>query len=135
MIDSSYQRSVMKTKHSLSIGITRVDDKVFMEMKAIGKLTHEDYLTITPMLESAVREVKHPKINVLLDATAFSGWELRAAWDDFKLGLKHGKAFGKVAIVSGSKWLEYAAIMGAWFIGGEMKHFDDTEPAINWLNT
>jgi len=29
--------------------------------------------------------------------TELQGWELRAAWDDFKIGLKHGGDFEKVA--------------------------------------
>ena len=124
----------MNKKHGLSVGITRVDEQVFMEMKAIGKLTHEDYQTITPMLESAVKGIEHPNVNVLLDATKFKGWELRAAWDDFKLGLKHGKEFDKIAIVGHSKWLQYAAKMGSWFVAGQSKHFDELEDAINWLN-
>jgi len=124
----------MTKKHGLSIGITRVDEQIFMEMKAIGKLTHEDYLTITPMLESAVKGIEHPKVNVLLDATEFKGWELRAAWDDFKLGLKHGKEFNKIAIVGHSKWLSFAVKMGSWFIAGKSQQFDDLKDAIAWLN-
>jgi hypothetical protein len=123
----------MTNKHGLSIGITRVDDKLFMEMKATGKLTHEDYKTITPMLDSAVKGIDHPNINMLLDATELKGWELRAAWDDFKLGLKHGKEFNKIAIVGHEKWMEYAAKMGSWFIAGQSKQFDDLKEATDWL--
>ena len=41
--------------------------------------------------------VTGPKIQVLFDMTELQGWELRAAWDDFKIGLKHGGDFEKVA--------------------------------------
>ncbi len=37
-------------KHGLSIGIERVDNNFFLSLKAVGKLTHEDYETITPMI-------------------------------------------------------------------------------------
>ena len=35
-------------RHGLSIGIERVGSEFFLSLKAIGKLTHEDYETITP---------------------------------------------------------------------------------------
>jgi hypothetical protein len=42
----------------------------------IGKLTHEDYGTITPMIESALEGVKAPKIRVFLDASELEGWKM-----------------------------------------------------------
>ncbi|MFV0561952.1 hypothetical protein [Malaciobacter mytili] len=35
-------------KHGLSIGINRIDNEFYLALKAIGKLTHEDYEKITP---------------------------------------------------------------------------------------
>ncbi len=66
-------------KHGLSIGIERVDNNIFLSLKAIGKLTHEDYEIITPIINSALSEVEMPKVNVLIDGTEMEGWELRAA--------------------------------------------------------
>ena len=85
-------------RHGLSIGIEQVGDQIFLALKAIGKLTHEDYETITPMIDSALSAVKQPHVKVLIDATELEGWEPRAAWDDFKLGLKHGNEFDKIAM-------------------------------------
>ena len=124
----------MIKKHGLNLGISRVGEHVFMELKAIGKLSHEDYASITPMLESAIAGIDHPKINVLIDATEFEGWELRALWDDFKLGLKHGQKFEKMAMVGNKKWMSYAVKIGSWFIAGDAKHFEDLTEAIVWLN-
>jgi len=124
----------MIKKHGLNLGITRVDNHIFVELKAIGRLSHEDYQTLTPMLESAIAGIDHPEINVLIDATDFEGWEMRALWDDFKLGLKHGKEFQKMAIVGNKKWMSYAVKIGSWFIAGNAKKFDDITEAIVWLN-
>ena len=33
-------------RHGLSIGIERVDNNFFLSLKAVGKLTHEDYKKI-----------------------------------------------------------------------------------------
>lgn len=121
-------------KHGLSIGIERIQSNIFLSLKAIGKLTHEDYVLITPMIDSALSEVKMPKVNVLIDGTEMEGWELRAAWDDFKIGLKHGSEFKKIAIYGNKNWQEIAAKIGSWFISGEVKYFEDYESAFNWLN-
>jgi hypothetical protein len=120
-------------KHGLSIGIERIDGSFFLSLKAIGKLTHGDYQMITPLIDSALEGVKDPKINVIVDGTELEGWEPRAAWDDFKLGLKHGREFEKIAIVGNKKWQERIAKVGSWFISGEVKYFESDSEALSWL--
>ena len=122
------------SRHGLSIGIERINKEFFLSLKAVGKLTHEDYLMINPMIDSALEGVKKPKIKVLIDGTEMEGWELRAAWDDFKLGLKHGCEFEKIAIHGNRNWQEITAKIGSWFISGEIKYFEDYDEAIAWLD-
>lgn len=121
-------------KHGLSIGVERVGEEFFMTMSIDGKLTHEDYEIIVPMLESAIAGVKDPKVKVLVDMLHFDGWELRATWDDLKLGLKHGNKFSRIAIIGNKKWEEYMAKVGSWFISGEMKYFENKADACQWLS-
>jgi hypothetical protein len=121
------------TKHGLSIGIERFENDFFLSLKAIGKLTHEDYEIITPMIDSALAQVKDPKVNVLMDATELEGWELRAAWDDFKLGLKHNNEFRKIAIYGNKNWQKISAKLGSWFMSGEIQYFDNLQDALNWV--
>lgn len=120
-------------KHGLSIGIERVGDDFFLSLKAVGKLTHADYEVITPLIDSALASVKDPRVDVLIDGTELEGWGLRAAWDDFKLGLKHSNEFNKIAIYGNKNWQEIAAKVGSWFISGEVKYFDDLGSATVWL--
>ncbi|KTF09338.1 STAS/SEC14 domain-containing protein [Pseudoalteromonas sp. 10-33] len=89
---------MVHTTHGLSIGLERAGREFFLKLKAVGTLTHDDYKIITPMINSALGEVKHPVVNALIDGSELEGWELRAAWDDLKLGVKHSKEFKKVAI-------------------------------------
>jgi len=121
------------TRHGLSIGIERVDSEFFLSLKATGKLTHADYQKINPMIDSALEGVKDPQIKAFIDGSELQGWELRAAWDDFKLGLKHGNEFSKIAIFGNKKWQEYTAKIGSWFISGEVKFFEDSDQALAWL--
>ena len=121
------------TKHGLSVGMERVGTVCYVSIQASGLLTHEDYKVITPILESAIAGVTGPKIRVLFDASEFKGWELRAAWDDFKIGLKHGNEFSKIAIYGNQHWQEWAAKIGSWFISGEVKFFEDHGAALSWI--
>jgi len=120
-------------RHGLSIGIERVNDNFFLSFKAIGKLTHDDYLTITPMIESALLGGHRTIKKKIFDASQLDGWEIRAAWDDFKLGLKHGSEFEKIAIYGNKRWQEMSAKIGSWFISGEVKYFEDYDEALEWL--
>ena len=120
-------------RHGLTIGIERVDNDFFLSLKATGKLTHKDYEKINPMIDAALEGIKDPKIKVFIDGSELEGWELRAAWDDFKLGLKHGSEFEKVAIFGNKKWQEFTAKLGSWFISGEVKYFESETDALSWL--
>ena len=121
-------------RHGLSVGIERTGERFFLSLKAQGKLTHKDYEVIAPMIDSALAEVKDPKVLAFIDGTELEGWGPRAAWDDFKLGLKHGSEFEKIAIYGNKKWQEYAAKIGGWFISGETKFFENEEEALAWLH-
>ncbi|UTM59259.1 STAS/SEC14 domain-containing protein [Photobacterium sp. CCB-ST2H9] len=123
----------MQTTHGLFFEVDRHDDNFFMELKAVGKLTHEDYEQITPLIDEALAGVEHPKVNVYFDGSEFEGWELKAAWDDLKLGLKHGKKFHRIAIYGDKKWIDVMAKVGSWFISGEVKCFDTPVDALAWL--
>ena len=120
-------------RHGLSIGIERINEHFILTLRVIGKLTHEDYGTITPMIESALEGVKEAKIKVFIDASELEGWEMRAAWDDFKLGIKYGGKFEKIAILGNKRWQELATKISAWFMSGESKYFEDAKEALNWL--
>ena len=86
------------------------------------------------MIDSAIASVKEAKVKVLIDGTELEGWELRAAWDDFKLGLKHNNEFEKIAIYGNKNWQEITAKIGSWFISGEVQYFENIDDALSWLN-
>jgi len=124
----------MKTfRHGISVGIERVGSDFFMTFTAVGKLTHADYKVITPMIDSALEGIKEPKIKVLVDLTQFEGWELKAAWDDFKIGLKHGNKFVRMAMLGNKPWQAWMSKVAGWFIAGEVEYFEEEAAAIAWL--
>ncbi|MDW6019075.1 STAS/SEC14 domain-containing protein [Vibrio plantisponsor] len=120
-------------RHGLSIGLDRIGNEFIVSIKAVGRLTHDDYQVISPMIDAALIKVNQPKVKVLFDATELKGWELRAAWDDFKLGLKHGSDFDKIALYGNRDWQEVSAKIGNWFVSGEIKYFENYSDAVTWL--
>lgn len=123
----------MSYLHGIHIEVEQVGNQVFMEFKAIGTLTHQDYEKVTPLIEDALSGIDDPIVNVYVDGTEFEGWELQAAWDDLKLGLKYGRKFNKVAIYGNQRWQQVMSKVGGWFISGETRYFEDSIDAINWL--
>ncbi|MDP2505185.1 MULTISPECIES: STAS/SEC14 domain-containing protein [unclassified Oceanobacter] len=122
-----------RKQHGLSIGINRENERFFISLKAQGILTHRDYETITPLLDGALAEVNDPKVRIMIDGSEFEGWELQAAWDDLKLGLKHGSEFERIAIYGNADWQQWIARIASWFIAGEVRFFDNYIDALDWL--
>jgi hypothetical protein len=120
-------------RHGLSIGIERINSDLFLTLKAVGTLQHSDYEVIVAMIESALAGVEDAKVKVFFDGTELDGWEIRAAWDDLKLGIKHGSEFKKVAIFGNKRWQEMSAKVGSWFVSGDIKYFENETEAFDWL--
>lgn len=121
------------SRHGFAIGVERSSDKLYISMKAYGRLTHQDYLQMTPLLTAALTGVPDKFADVLVDLTELEGWELRAAWDDLQLGLKHGSAFRKIAMFGNRDWQAWATKVAGWFISGEAKYFESRSEALIWL--
>lgn len=125
----------MLKKHGITLGIERVGEEIFLSIKAIGKLTDKDYKTITPLIDKMLEGIEQPKVKVLMDVRKFEGWEPKAAWDDFTLGLKYGNSFDKIALVGASNLLAFGAKIAGWFMtGGEVENFDTIDEALKWIS-
>ncbi len=123
------------TRHGISIGIERINDHLYMTFKAFGILTHDDYEVMVPMIESALKGIDEPAIDALIDLSEMEGWQARAAWDDFKLGMKHRRDFKRIAVIGNNKWEELFSRVGGWFISGELQYFEDEREACEWLTS
>lgn len=121
------------TKHGLSVEMEKIDSTYILTFKAVGKLTHEDYEKLSPMLDSALNDVPNTKVCVLFDTSEMEGWDLRAALDDLKLGLKHGGKFEKVAVYGDKNWQKLATKIGAWFMSGDVRFFERYDAAVEFI--
>ncbi|MET4693216.1 STAS/SEC14 domain-containing protein [Endozoicomonas lisbonensis] len=122
------------TKHGISINIENIEDESILVLNVFGKLTHSDYESFTPALESAINQAPDSTVKLLVDISDLQGWELRAFWDDCKMGLKHNKDFKQIALLSNKNWQDIAAKVGNWFLAGELKSFGNKDDALNWLS-
>jgi len=125
----------MQITENMAIDIVPNNAALDVTLKATGKLTHADYTVMVPMMQQAIQSIPNVKVNMLLDATEFEGWELEAAWDDFKFGMEYKDTFIKIAIVGTKSWQEYMAKMGDWFMHGEVKFFYDLNEAKEWTHS
>ncbi|MCF6201871.1 MAG: STAS/SEC14 domain-containing protein [Hydrogenimonas sp.] len=119
--------------HGISIELTQSNKEVLVEFTLLGKLTHEDYETFVPFIESAVKALPQRSLNILVDMRHFEGWSLEAAWDDFKFGLQIRDDINKMAVVGNRKWEEIFTKITSWMIPGRAKFFHDKEEALAWL--
>lgn len=98
-----------------------------------GKLSHADYQAFLPRLESLIAE--EGRLSVLLELDDFHGWDLEAAWDDFRFGMEHQTDFARIALVGQGALQHWMAIMAKPFVNGEVRFFehDDLAAAWDWL--
>lgn len=98
-----------------------------------GKLTHEDYEFMVPQLEKLME--KEGKVNALMLLEDFDGWEMRAAWDDLSMGVKHFNDFERIALVGHEDWEEWMATLAKPFTTSQIRYFDAAklDEAWSWV--
>ena len=95
-----------------------------------GKLHDEDYRAFVPVVEAAV--AAEGKLSLFARFENFHGWDLRAAWDDFKFGVKNYTSFERIALVGEQRWQEWMAAFCKPFTGAEVRYFDADDSAAAW---
>ena len=98
-----------------------------------GKLVKADYERWVPEFERLAG--KHEKIRLLFDMVDFHGWDAGAAWEDFKLDVKHFDDFERIAMVGDEEWQQVMATIFKPFTKAMVRYFDraNAAEARNWL--
>lgn len=98
-----------------------------------GKLKKVDYQHFVLEYERLV--LQHGKLCVLLEMSNFHGWEVNAAWEDFKFGMKHFSDIEQLAMVGEQKWQHGMATFCKPFTKATVRYFDqaDAVEARKWL--
>ena len=102
-------------------------------LKLCGKLHDGDYRQFVPAMETILTAAG--KVRLFIQFDDFHGWDLHAAWDDLKFGLKHYSDFERIAMVGDRKWEKWMASFCKPFTTAKVKYFDrsDVDAAWKWL--
>lgn len=125
--------SIDISTRGVGIEIKSINDKFIVEMDFYGKLTHQDYEVIIPVVERAIDASKDKELDILVDMRDFEGWELEAMVDDFKLGLELKDIFNKMAVVGDKKWEKWSVEAMSHLTKGQMRFFEDYDEAYRWI--
>ena len=98
--------------------------------KLCGKLHDEDYKQFVPRMETIL--TARGKVRLFLEFEEFQGWDMHAAWDDFKFGLKHYSDFERIALVGDRRWEKWMASVCKPFTRAAVKYFDRSEVYAAW---
>ena len=99
-------------------------------LKLTGKLHDEDYRRFVPMIESIL--TAEGKVRLFVQFEEFQGWDMHAAWDDFKFALKHYSDFERIAMVGDRRWEKWMASVCKPFTKAKVKYFDRSEVDAAW---
>ena len=99
-------------------------------VKLSGKLHDEDYRHFVPMIESIL--TAEGKVRLFVQFEEFQGWDMHAAWDDFKFALKHYSDFERIAMVGDRRWEKWMASVCKPFTKAKVKYFDRSEVDAAW---
>lgn len=110
-----------------------VQEDNIVAFRLSGRLSHADYQTFLPRLEKLIEE--SGRLSVLLELVDFHGWDLAAAWDDFRFGMAHPDGFERIAIVGHGALQRWMTLMAKPFISAGVRFFEQEQlgDAWDWL--
>ena len=113
-----------------------IDDSssAYLAIKLSGKLTAENYEEFVPKVESIVKD--RGSIRILITMHDFHGWEMAAAWEDTKFGVRHFHDIERLAMVGEKAWQHGMAVFCKPFTKATVRYFDlsDSRDAENWIS-
>jgi len=99
--------------------------------RAVGNITKEDYATLTPAVEAAIKE--YGSIRLLMDLTHFK-WEKAEAWgSDFGFGKQFHESIERMALVGNASWEKHLTKFAAPYYAKEAKYFENDDDAWDWV--
>jgi len=109
----------------MTVELHETDEGEVLIIKAIGKLTKEDYETFVPKVEQLIKHFG--KIRILFEMKDFHGWDASALWQDIKFDIRHFKDIERLALVGDKKWEKGMGIFCKPFTTAKVKYFDSKE--------
>src|SRR5271165_3874905 len=107
-----------------------------LAIEASGQITHQDYRdTLIPMAEGLM--AKGPIKMLYVIGPDFTGFDLKALWDDSAFGFSHWHDFSRIALVTDHVWMGGVVTMFTPFFHGEVRLFRLAQlpAAKDWIAT
>ena len=102
---------------------------------AKGEVTRKDYLEVViPAIEKALK--RNAKVRLYYElGSEFTGIDLGAEWEDFKIGIEHLSRWERVAVVTDVAWIRHAVDAFRFLMPGEFRVFTtgQTSEARKWI--
>ena len=98
------------------------------------KLKADDFRQIVPQIESLMKQ--HGRIKLLIDATAFTGWENIAAFERHLGFVKmHHEKVERIAVIVAHDWQHWVVGTVRMFVHPQVQAFDkrDEGSALQWI--
>ena len=101
--------------------------------KVSGEMTKEDYATLDPAVDAAIKE--YGSVCLLIDLSDFT-WEKVDAWaSDLNFGKKYKDKIDKMALVGNQKWEKAMAKAAQGLYAKEIQYFESDNYAWDWLTS
>jgi hypothetical protein len=107
-----------------------------VRVTAPEKLKADDFREITPQVDSILAQ--HGKIKLLIDLSAFDGWENMEAVENHASFVKtHYQKVDRIAVVVGHEWQRWLAGAIKVFLHLDVRAFDknNEDEALGWIAT
>ena len=105
-------------------------------VKVHGKLEIADFAAkLGPLLDDTIAQ-QGEVTGLLLDVTAFDGWDgLAALLEHFRFIRRHHRHVHRVAILGNRTWQSLAPVLGNLFVRADIRFFEDRyrDEAIDWM--
>jgi hypothetical protein len=107
-----------------------------LKVTAPEKLKADDFRAVTPQVDSILAQ--HGKIRLVLDLSAFKGWENMEAFEHHTSFIKtHYQKVDRIAVVVGHEWQRWLAGAIKAFLHLHIRVFDKNheDEALRWIAT
>ncbi len=112
------------------IEILQTGSPKIVGFKLTGKLHDDDYKSFVPAVEKILAAEGKVRLFALFED--FHGWDLHAAWDDLKFGLKHYGDLDRIAMVGDQRWEKWMAQVCKPFTKATVRHFNASQVDDAW---
>ncbi|MEO8249116.1 MAG: STAS/SEC14 domain-containing protein [Burkholderiales bacterium] len=101
----------------------------YLYLRADGELTQQDYEHLAPPMAKLL-DSRGKSLPIMIElGPDFSGWSMKALWEEIKFDAEHRKQFGRIAVVGDGKWEQWGTEISDFFLDAEMQFFTHAKRA------